>query len=43
MRRLGAWFGWQPDQVLAMPYEDFQDFILNEANERKARRGNGRR
>ncbi|EFN1898394.1 TPA: hypothetical protein RXQ13_005114 [Escherichia coli] len=41
IRRAGAWFGWSPGDVMALPYEDFVTMMLAESEERKQRYGNG--
>ncbi|EPE1385664.1 hypothetical protein ACSGRX_000810 [Escherichia coli] len=41
IRRAGAWFGWSPGDVMALPYEDFVTMMLAEAEERKQPYGNG--
>lgn len=43
IRRAGAWFGWSPGDVMALPYTDFVAMMLAESEERKQRYGNGGR
>lgn len=35
IRRAGAWFGWQPSEVMALPYSDFMTLLLDESEERR--------
>lgn len=34
VRRLGAWFGWQPSEIMSLPFEEFRDIALDEMDER---------
>ncbi|EQA1280411.1 hypothetical protein AT456_004780, partial [Escherichia coli] len=43
IRRAGAWFGWSPGDVMALPYADFVSMMLEESEERRRRYGNGGR
>ncbi|EDW9588090.1 hypothetical protein AVA06_003448 [Salmonella enterica subsp. enterica] len=38
IRRAGAWFGWSPADIMALPYEDFVALMLAETEERRERR-----